>query len=89
MTTKMKVALGILGAVAAGVAIGILLAPEKGTDTRKKLKKTAGDWADNLTNLFTRAKEHAEDSVEAVKEKGRSAKASAEEKVNKLKESLG
>ena len=89
MTTKMKVALGILGAVAAGVAIGILIAPEKGTDTRKKLKKTAGDWADNLSNLFVRAKEHAEDGVESVKEKGRSAKASAEEKVNKLKESLG
>lgn len=89
MTTKMKVALGILGAVAAGVAIGILIAPEKGKDTRKKLKKTAGDWAENLSHLFVRAKEEAEDGIESVKEKGRSAKASAEEKVNKLKESLG
>jgi gas vesicle protein len=88
MTTKTKIALGVLGAVAAGVAIGILMAPDKGKDTRKKLKKTAGDWVESLSNLFVRAKEHAEETMENAKEKGRSAKASAEEKVNKLKESL-
>lgn len=38
MTKNSKLALGILGAVTAGVAIGMLLAPEKGKDMRKKLK---------------------------------------------------
>jgi gas vesicle protein len=48
MNTKSKVVLGILGAAAAGVVIGMLLAPEKGKETRKKLRKTAEDWADSV-----------------------------------------
>jgi gas vesicle protein len=84
MNTKTKLALGVLGAVAAGVAIGLLIAPEKGKEMRKRIKKTAGDWADNLSHLFVQGKEE----LEELKEKGRSVKASAEEKVNKIKESM-
>ena len=85
MTTKSKIALGLVGAAAAGVLIGLLIAPEKGKDMRKKLKKTAGDWANNLSHFFVTAKEEADE----LREKGRSARAAAEEKVNKLKETLG
>ncbi len=56
MTTKSKVILGLVGAAAAGVLVGLLLAPEKGTDLRKNIGKTAGDWADHLTDLFANAK---------------------------------
>ncbi|MGZ5222034.1 MAG: YtxH domain-containing protein, partial [Chitinophagaceae bacterium] len=45
MNTNSKVLLGILGAAAAGVVIGMLVAPDKGNETRKKLKKTASEWA--------------------------------------------
>jgi hypothetical protein len=51
---------------------------------RKKISKTAGDWASNLSHLFVSAKEEVED----LKDRGRNAKASAEEKVNRLKESV-
>jgi gas vesicle protein len=85
MTTKSKIALGLVGAAAAGVLIGLLIAPEKGKDMRKKLKKTAGDWANNLSHFFVTAKEEADE----LREKGRSARSAAEEKVNKLKETLG
>ena len=56
MTTQTKVILGLVGAAAAGVIVGILLAPEKGTDMRQKIRSTAGDWADHLTDLFANAK---------------------------------
>jgi gas vesicle protein len=79
MTTRSKILIGILGAAAAGVVIGLLVAPEKGKDMRKKIKQTAGDWADNLTNLWAKGKRHAEDAVEDLKEKGRRAKVSVEE----------
>ena len=88
MTTKSKILLGIVGAAAAGVVIGLLIAPEKGSDIRKKIKNTAGSWADNLTHLFERGKAELADLQDEAKQKGRSAKASAEDKVNKLKESL-
>ena len=88
MNTKSKVILGILGAAAAGVVIGMLVAPDKGKETRKKLKKTAEDWADTMSHLWSRGKEAAEEGMQDVKDKARFAKSAAEEKVNKLKESL-
>ncbi|MGE5521023.1 MAG: YtxH domain-containing protein [Candidatus Dadabacteria bacterium] len=56
MSNKTKIVLGLVGATAVGVAIGLLLAPEKGTETRKKIADTAGEWADQLTDLFANAK---------------------------------
>ena len=56
MTTKSKIILGLVGAAAAGVIVGLLIAPEKGTDLRKKVKDTAGDWAGSLSDLFSNAK---------------------------------
>ena len=43
-----KVVLGVLAGLAAGALLGILLAPDKGSETRKKLKENAGDYADEL-----------------------------------------
>ena len=85
MSTKTKVVLGILGAAAAGVVIGLLIAPEKGTEMRKRVKKTAGDWADQLTSLFNSGREE----YEGLKEKAKSMKANAEDKVSRMKENLG
>jgi gas vesicle protein len=67
MSNQSKLILGILGAVAAGVAIGLLVAPEKGSDMRKKLKKTTGDWVDTFTNLFNKAKDGMDEVNETVK----------------------
>ena len=88
MNTTSKVILGILGAAAAGVVIGMLVAPEKGKETRKRLKKTAEDWADSMSHLWSRGKEAAEKAARDLKEKAGYAKSAAEEKVNKVKETL-
>ena len=80
--------MGVLGAAAAGVVIGLLIAPEKGSETRKKIKNTAGDWADNLGHLWNKGKKMAEDGMEEVRHKGRQAKNAAEEKVSNLKENF-
>jgi gas vesicle protein len=87
MTTRNKVLLGIVGAAAAGVIIGLLLAPEKGKDTRKKIKKTAGEWADSLTQLWAKGRHAAEDFVDTAKDKMKQGKSMAEDKANKVKES--
>ena len=50
----------VLGAVI-GAACGILLAPDKGTETRKKLFNGAKDLADDL-------KEKAQDSINRFKD---------------------
>ena len=85
MTTGTKVFLGILGAAAAGVAIGLLIAPEKGSETRKRLAKTTSEWADQVSNIFKNGAEEFEN----LKSKARHMKSTAEQKASNLREDLG
>ncbi len=85
MTTGTKVLLGVLGAAAAGVVIGLLIAPEKGSETRKRIAKTTGDWADQLSNVFKNTRDQFND----LKDKARHMKSAAEQKVSNVKEDLG
>ena len=47
-----KIALGVLGGMAAGAVVGILFAPAKGADTRKKIQQKGNDYADDLKDKF-------------------------------------
>lgn len=85
MTTGSKVFIGILGAAAAGVVIGLLIAPEKGSDTRKRISKTTGDWADQLSSMFKNTREQYDD----LKDKARHMKSAVQQKASNLKEDLG
>jgi gas vesicle protein len=46
--TNSKAVLAVLAGVAAGAALGMLFAPDKGSDTRKKISKKGEDLADAL-----------------------------------------
>lgn len=85
MKGSTKIALGVLGALAAGVALGLLMAPEKGSDTRKRIKDKAGEWADQLSGAFSKGKEWIED----VEEHSKKIKSAAMDKLSKVKESIG
>lgn len=63
MTSNSKIILGIIGAVAAGVVIGLLVAPEKGSEFRGRLKKNAEKWGDQLSHLFHTEKENMKNEV--------------------------
>jgi gas vesicle protein len=56
MNSSTKVIIGIIGAAAAGAVIGMLLAPEKGSDIRQRVKDAANDWACQLADLFAEGK---------------------------------
>ncbi len=57
MNNSTKIILGMAAAAAAGAAIGMLLAPEKGTDLQKKIKDGAGDWLKEFSGLIATGKE--------------------------------
>ena len=50
--TANKLFVAILAGVAAGFVIGTLVAPEKGSELRKKISDAAGSWAEKLVDIF-------------------------------------
>jgi gas vesicle protein len=52
MKKQRNLIIACLAAATAGVAIGMLLAPDKGENLRKTAKKTVGDWAGKLADLM-------------------------------------
>ena len=83
MSAKTKLVLGLVGAAAAGVVVGLLLAPDSGAATRKKISDTASDWTDHLSDLFSSAKEQVDD----LKKKGYKAASAASRRAAEVKES--
>jgi gas vesicle protein len=53
-----KAILAVLVGAAAGAALGILLAPEKGSDTRKKIIKKGEDLASSLNEKIDEKFDH-------------------------------
>jgi gas vesicle protein len=47
-----KVLLSALAGVAIGIQIGVLIAPDKGEETRKKLSKKGDDYLDEINSQF-------------------------------------
>ena len=48
MTENTKTAIALLAGLAAGAALGLLFAPEKGSDTRDKLADSLKDLGDSI-----------------------------------------
>ena len=60
---------GIAAGAAAGVAMGILYAPEKGSETRRKISIKGEELRDNLKHKFDEVREDASDLLEKGKSK--------------------
>lgn len=88
MSTTTKVILGIVGAAAAGAVIGMLVAPEKGSEMRKRVKDTANDWACQLADLFAEQKENLQNLRSKTTRGANDLKSEGEERFNSVKESF-
>ena len=63
-----KVFLGVLAGIAAGAVLGILFAPEKGSDTRKKLAGKGEDYSDLVKDKVNEFLGSMSEKFEKVKE---------------------
>jgi gas vesicle protein len=73
-----KLVLGVLAGAAVGALVGVLLAPDKGSETRKKIAKKGSDTIeglkgqlDDLLCSFNEKIESAKDEVADMYEKGK------------------
>jgi gas vesicle protein len=62
-----KVVLGVLAGVAVGAVMGILFAPDKGSETRKKISRKSEDAVDEITEKFDELLESLNEKIDAVK----------------------
>jgi gas vesicle protein len=83
-----KAVLGFVAGAAVGALVGVLLAPDSGSNTRKKISGKAEDMTDSLKSsydefvsklkkAYTNSKEDAEEMSEKVKAQVNSLKAEA------------
>ena len=62
-----KVVLGLLAGVAAGAALGILFAPDKGSRTRRKIVNSGEDLEDEVKDKFNVLLETITDKYDTIK----------------------
>lgn len=66
-----KVFIGILAGIAAGALLGVLFAPDRGSETRRKISQKSKDLVDDIRHRY-------DDFVRGVNEKVSSVKQEAE-----------
>jgi gas vesicle protein len=68
---KSNVFLGFLAGAAAGAIAGIMLAPDKGSATRRKLvdqtKKISSDIGDNISEKYSNFKDYVSEMIDSMK----------------------
>ena len=78
--------LGILGAAAAGAFLGVLFAPDKGSNTRKKISAKSKDYGDNLKTKVDGILSTISSNGKEILEEGKSKFNQAKEDFNTIKD---
>ncbi len=77
--------MGVLAGAAAGALLGVLLAPDKGSETRRKVSEKGQDYVDTLTLKFNELMSELDDKLEKMKEEFEKVKSAAQEVKDDIK----
>jgi gas vesicle protein len=86
MNSTGKVILAIIGAAAAGAVIGMLVAPEKGSDLRKRITDATGDLSNQLSQLLAQGKEQLQNLKSTATNEAENLTNEAQDRYNKVRE---
>lgn len=88
MNSTGKVILAIVGAAAAGAIIGMLVAPEKGSDLRKRITDATSDWSNQLGQLLAQGKEQLQNLKNTATSEADNLTGEAQDRYNKVREKV-
>ncbi len=80
-----KTLLGFLAGAAVGAIAGILLAPDKGSETRKKISRKTSDLGDSLKGSFNDFVDGIKETYSTVKSEAEDVEEKGKTKMNTLK----
>ncbi|NBB17942.1 hypothetical protein GVN20_01120 [Runella sp. CRIBMP] len=86
MTSNSKIVLGLVTAAAAGAVIGLLFAPEKGTEIRDKVRETANGFASDLLDALQRGRQQYTEIKDNVEDTAKELKSKAEDRISEVKD---
>ena len=80
-----KVLLGVVAGIAAGALLGVLFAPDKGCDTRRKIGQKKDDITDELKAKFNKFLDSISEKFEVVNDEVSDYSDKAEVKIKEMK----
>jgi gas vesicle protein len=80
--------IGLLGGVAVGAVLGVLFAPAKGSETRKKITDKSHDLKDSLKDTACRISDKISQTVSSLKNETQDVIADAKEILHEEKANL-
>jgi gas vesicle protein len=85
--TAGKILLGLVAGIATGALLGVLFAPEKGCDTRRKIGQKKDDLTDDLKEKFNSFLDAISQKFEVVNDEVSDFSDKAEVKIKEMKKS--
>ena len=82
MANSGKILAALLVGAAAGAALGLLFAPDKGSETRKKMAGKASELTDEIKERYNKSKEAVNDLKERMAGKTEEVKNSTQTRSN-------
>ncbi len=86
MESTSKLIFALIAGAAAGAVVGLLIAPESGEETRKKLAKSAEKFNKNLKTSINDLSEKSQKALHDISETVQDFKKMTDEQINKARE---
>ena len=83
-----KALLGILGGLAAGALLGVLLAPDKGVKTRKKIVKKGEAYLDEMKGKVDEMVDEVNEKFDDMMKEAKKVAVKGKERANTLKDEV-